>query len=204
MSLETKVAKLVYVSCVTMFLTLLGCWTLLAHQDVALPNGRPAGQAVSDEQFAHNAAQGGMAEVKLGQLAQDRGSSDVVKSFAQRMIAQHSRANDQLKQVAAQANISLPADISAKDQSTYDKLSKLSGSDFDRAYARDMVDDHAADLAEFQKEANAGRSAEIKTFALQSLPMLREHLNQAREMLKLVSPNSARRSSSGSGVRSAR
>ena len=138
------------------------------------------------------------------ELAQDRGSSDAVKSFAQRMVAQHSRANDQLKQVAAQSSISLPSDISPRDQSTYDKLAKLSGSDFDRAYARDMVNDHVADLAEFQKEANAGRNAEIKDFALQSLPMLREHLNQAREMLKAVSASSARRTSSGRGVRSAR
>jgi len=204
MSLETKIAKVIYVGCLTLFLTSLGCWALLAHQDVALSNGRPAGQAVSDEEFVHNAAQGGMAEVKLGQLAQDRGSSDAVKSFAQRMIAQHSRANDQLKQVAGQASISLPSEISTKDQSTYNKLSKLRGSDFDRAYARDMVEDHVADLAEFHKEANAGRSAEVKNFALQSLPMLREHLNQAREMLKLVSPNSARRNGSGHGVRSAR
>jgi putative membrane protein len=204
MSLETKLAKVIYVCCLTLFLTSLGCWALLAHQDVALSNGRPAGLAVSDEQFAHNAAQGGMAEVKLGQLAQDRGSSDAVKSLAQRMVAQHSRANDQLKQVAAQSSISLPSDISARDQSTYEKLAKLSGRDFDRAYARDMVNDHVADLAEFQKEANAGRNAEIKDFALQSLPMLREHLNQAREMLKAVSASSARRTSGGRGVRSAR
>ena len=197
MSLETKIAKLVYVGCVTVFLTFLGCWALLAHQDVALSNGRPAGQTVSDEQFAHHAAQGGMAEVQFAKLAQDRGSSDVVKGFAQNMIAQHSRANDQLKQLAAQSNISLPSGISTKDQSTYERLSKLSGSDFDRAYARDMVDDHVADLAEFQKEANAGRGAEMKNFALQSLPMLREHLNEAREMLKVVSPSSARRTSGG-------
>jgi len=194
----------VYLGCVTVFLTSLGCWALLAHQDVSLPNGRAAGQVVSDEQFSRNAAQGGMAEVKLGQLAQERASSDAVKSFAQSMIAQHSRASDQLKQVAAQANISLPSEITAKEQSTCDRLSRLSGGDFDRAYAKDMIDEHVADLAEFQKEANAGRNEEVKTFALQSLPMLREHLKQAREMLRSVSASSARRPGNPGRARSAR
>ena len=204
MSLETKVAKFIYVGCITVFLTSLGCWALLAHQEVSLPNGRLAGQAILDEQFARHAAQGGMAKVKLGQLGRERGASEAVKVFAQRMIAQHSRANDELKQVAAKANISLPAEISAKDQSTYDRLAKLSGGEFDRVYAKDMLDDHVADVTECRKEANGGRNEDVKNFAAQALPMLREHLSEARQMLKVVSPTSARAKNRGRGVRAGR
>jgi putative membrane protein len=189
--LETKVTKIIYVSCVTLFLTSLGWWALLAHQDSALARGRPR-QTISDEQFARNAAQGGLAEVKLGQLAQERGSSQAVRDFGEHMVAQHSRANDQLKQVALQAKLDLLAELSPRDQSMYDALCKLSGREFDRAYARDMVEDHVADLAEFQREANAGQNEGVKVFASQSLAMLREHLNEARGMLKRMSASSAK------------
>ena len=191
MFLETKVTKIVYVSCLALFLTSLGWWALLAHQDSALAKV-PPGRTISDEQFARNAAQGGLAEVKLGRLAQEHGSSELVKDFGEHMAAQHSRANDQLKQVALQAKLDLPAELSPRDQSMYDALCKLSGREFDRAYAKDMVEDHVADLAEFQREANAGQNEGVKAFASQSLAMLREHLTEARGMLKRMSASSAK------------
>jgi len=204
MSLETKVAKLFYVGCVTVFLTSLGCWALLAHQDVSLPNGRTAGQAIADEQFVGHAAQCGVAEVRLAQMAQERGSNEAVKGFAQRMVAQHSRANDELKLLAAKASISFPAEVSAKDQNAYDRLSKLSGVEFDRAYAKEMVKDHLADVADFQREINGGRKEGVKTFAALALPMLREHLSEAREMLKMVSRNSTSTKRHRRGVQAGR
>ncbi|MDQ6708895.1 MAG: DUF4142 domain-containing protein [Acidobacteriota bacterium] len=140
------------------------------------------GKAI-DNHFAAKAAQGGMAEVKLGQLAQDKGSSDSVKQFGKKMVEDHSKANDQLKSVAAKENITLPADVDAKDQAIYDRLSKLSGADFDRAYARDMVRDHKQDIAEFQKEANKGKDDAIKNFASQTLPTLQEHLKMAQGLI---------------------
>jgi len=95
-----------------------------------------------DATFAKKAAAGGIAEVKLGQLAQERGSSEPVKAFGKRMETDHSKAADQLKEVASKNNIALPTDMDKKDQATYDRLSKLAGTAFDRAYARDMVVDH--------------------------------------------------------------
>lgn len=139
-----------------------------------------------DTTFAKNAAAGGMAEVKLGQLAQEKGSSDAVKEFGRRMEADHSKADDQLKDVASKTKITLPTGIDRKDQATYDRLSKLSGTAFDRAYARDMVADHRNDIADFKKEADTGTNPEVKNFASQTLPTLEDHLKLAREMEKSV------------------
>jgi putative membrane protein len=186
MSLQTTVGKLIYVGCVTFFATCLGCWALLAHQE-----GLPSGRVMADEQFAKEAAQGGMAEVALGQMAEEHGSNPDVKAFAQRMIVQHSRANDQLKQVAAKAGIPLPNEIAPKDHSTQERLAKLTATEFDREYAKMMVEDHQKDLAAFQREAAGGKNQDLKSFASESLPMLRQHLNQARELLKAVSPSVA-------------
>jgi len=177
-----------YVAGVTAFCTFLGCWAVLAHQE---NSQKPAHTAVSDTQFAKKAAQGGMAEVKLGQLAQEKGTSDSVKKFGQRMVEDHTKAGDELKRAAAQENIGLPGDISAKDKATYDSLSKLSGAAFDRAYARDMVKDHEEDFADFNKEANGGKNAAIKDFATQTLPTLQDHLKEAKEMRQNVSASNS-------------
>ncbi len=183
-SLNGPMMKAAYVAGVTTFCTFLGCWALLAHQE---GTEKPAHAAVSDSQFAKKAAQGGMAEVKMGQLALDKGTSDSVKKFGQRMVEDHSKAGDQLKQAALQTNTTLPNDISARDKATFDALSKLSGAAFDRAYARDMVRDHEEDIAEFNKEANGGQNSAMKDFASKTLPTLQDHLKQAKEMRQNVS-----------------
>src|ERR1700686_5004320 len=187
--LETKTGKAIYVGCVTVTLSAVGSWAVLAHQDspkasaATTAKSRPA---MGDAHFAKEAAQGGMAEVKLGQLAQEKGSSDMVKTFGKRMVNDHSKAGDKLKEVASHESITLPSDLSAKDQATYDRLSKLNGAAFDRAYARDMVKDHETDVAAFQKEANAGKNDSLKSFASETLPTLQDHLKQAKEMMKTV------------------
>ncbi|HEY2459622.1 MAG TPA: DUF4142 domain-containing protein [Candidatus Acidoferrum sp.] len=181
-TLNGTLAKVMYVAGVTTFCTFLGCWAVLAHQG-SMAASRPS---MMDTHFAKAAAQGGMAEVKLGQLAVDHGTNDAVKSFGQHMVDDHTKAGDQLKQVAQSENMNLPGDISAKDKASYDALSKLSGAAFDKAYARDMVKDHEEDIAEFQKEANGGKDQALKNFATETLPTLKDHLKQAREMMKAV------------------
>lgn len=202
MFLETTAAKIAYVSGVTLFLTSLGCWAVLGHQETSLvSSGTQA--AMTDQTFAKEAARGGLAEVKLGKLAGDNGASEAVKAFGTRMVAEHTKAGDQLKDAAALEHITLPSDLSPKDLATLDRLSKLSGADFDRAYAEDMVKDHQQDLRDFQREANNGNDAVIKAFATQTVPMIQQHLAQAKEMLKTVAPTSSRRSN-GSTKRFAR
>jgi putative membrane protein len=133
--------------------------------------------SAADTKFAMNAAQGGMAEVKMGQLAASKGSSDFVKQFGQKMVDDHSKANDQLKAVAAKDNMTLPTDLNAKDQAEYDKLSKLSGSAFDKEYERTMLADHKIDVAAFKKESMSGKNPDLKSFAGDTLPTLQEHLH---------------------------
>jgi putative membrane protein len=188
--LETQTGKSIYVASVTLTLSAIGSWAVLAHQDspsrVNTTTAAKSRPAMGDAHFAKEAAQGGMAEVKLGQLAQEKGSSDTVKSFGKRMVDDHSKAGDKLKEVASRENITLPNDLSAKDQATYDGLSKLNGAAFDRAYARDMVKDHETDVAAFQKEASSGKDDSLKGFASETLPTLQDHLKQAKEMMKTV------------------
>src|ERR1700676_5377938 len=189
--LETRTGKAVYVACVTLTLSAIGSWAGLAHQDSPAAASKPAATeksrpAMGDAHFAKEAAQGGMAEVKLGQLAEEKGSSASVKSFGKRMVDDHSKAGDKLKEVASRESITLPSDLSAKDQATYYRLSKLNGAAFDRAYAKAMVKDHETDVAAFQKEANGGKNNSLKSFASETLPTLQDHLKQAKEMMKTV------------------
>lgn len=136
----------------------------------------------ADDTFAMHAASGGMAEVKLGQLAQKNGSSEAVKNFGKRMVDDHSQANDKLKEVASKNNITLPTSLNSSDQATYNRLSKLSGSAFDKAYMKDMVMDHEKDVSEFKREANAGKNPQVKDFASQTLPTLEDHLKEAKSV----------------------
>jgi putative membrane protein len=132
-----------------------------------------------DRHFIHKAGQGGLAEVELGKLAAEKGQSDEVKKFGQRMVDDHSKANDQLKQLAESKGVTLPTDLSAKDKATKARLDKLSGEKFDRAYMNDMVQDHTKDVSEFKKESTTAKDSDVKNFASQTLPTLQDHLKEA-------------------------
>ncbi|SRR5581483_11570782 len=138
--------------------------------------------SAADQEFVKKAAQGGMAEVELGKLAAQNASSDEVKKFGQRMVDDHGKANDQLKQLAGSKGVTLPADLTAKDQALKDRLSKLSGEEFDRAYMKNMVRDHKKDVAEFKKESTSAKDNDVKSFASQTLPTLEDHLKQAQSI----------------------
>jgi len=138
----------------------------------------------ADSHFAMEAAQGGMAEVELGQLAGDKASNAKVKEFGQRMVTDHGKANDELKTIASSKNITLPSDINAKHKATKDRLSKLSGAAFDRAYMAEMLKDHQMDSTAFHKEATSGKDAELKAFASKTSTVVDEHLKMARDIQK--------------------
>lgn len=145
------------------------------------PMSKSGGVPTADRKFMDNAAQGGMAEVELGQLAQEKGKSQEVKDFGKRMVDDHTKANDQLKQLASQKGVTLPTDLNAKDKATKARLEKMSGSQFDQAYMKDMVMDHKKDVAEFQKESKSAMDPDLKSWAGQTLPTLQEHLKMAEE-----------------------
>lgn len=141
-----------------------------------------AGMGDTDSTFVKKAAQGGLAEVELGQLAVQKASNEEVKKFGQRMVDDHTKANEQLKQVAAEKQIEIPQTINAKDKATKARLDKLSGEKFDKAYMKDMVKDHRKDVAEFEQEAKMAKDQQIKSFVEQTLPTLKDHLQEAERI----------------------
>lgn len=140
------------------------------------------GERLSDQQFVTKAAQGGMAEVQLGQLAAQRAASNDVKQFGQRMVKDHTQANNQLKQLAQQKGITPPQDMGDEHKATMARLSNLSGAEFDREYMNHMVEDHTEDVSLFQREAQQGQDPDLKALAAKTVPTLQEHLQMARSI----------------------
>jgi putative membrane protein len=138
--------------------------------------------SAADQTFVKKAAQGGMAEVELGKLATQKASSEDVKKFGQRMVDDHTKANDQLKQIAGNKGVTLPTDLNSKDQAMKERLSKLDGEKFDQAYMKNMVRDHTKDVSEFRKESTSGTDSDLKSFASQTLPTLEDHLKEAKNI----------------------
>jgi putative membrane protein len=149
------------------------------------------GSATADHAFAMKAAEGGMAEVELGNLAKQNGSNSAVKDFGQRMVDDHSKANNELKDLAGKQNITLPTAMNSQDQAEKDRLSKLTGHAFDRAYMKMMVTDHRKDVAEFKRESTSGKNPDLKAWAGKTLPTLQEHLKMAEDTERQVSSGKA-------------
>jgi putative membrane protein len=133
------------------------------------------------EKFVKEAALRGLGDVEIARLATQKASSAEVKQFAQRVVDDRAKANDELSTIAKQKNITLPTDVNGKHKKEVDRLSKLSAQEFDRAYMRVMLDDHKKDVSEFRKAASKAQDAEVKTFAAQTLPTLEEHLRTAQQ-----------------------
>ena len=138
----------------------------------------PSVTTPSAEDFLKAAAQGGMAEVKLGNLAATKSQNAEVKAFGKLMVADHTKANTELTALAKKKNISLPSDIGSH-QSTVDDLTKAT-SDFDKNYVNDMVKDHEEDVAAFQKQADSATDPDVKAFAAKTLPTLKSHLEKIK------------------------
>ncbi len=136
--------------------------------------------SAQDETFMREAAQGGLAEVQDAQLAQQKAASAEVKQFAGRMITDHTKANNDLQQIAQSKSMTSPPEPSSAERSEHDKLSKLSGGQFDRQYMQGQVSDHEKDVTLFRKEADSGQDQQLKSYAQKYLPVLEEHLQMAK------------------------
>jgi putative membrane protein len=132
-----------------------------------------------DSEFAVDAADGGLMEVRLGDLAQTNASSAAVKEFGATMSKEHGMANDELKALAAKKNITLPTSLSDDKQKKYDDLAAKKGADFDKAYISFMVDDHKEDISEFEEAAKDAKDPEVKSWAAGKVPALKHHLEMA-------------------------
>jgi putative membrane protein len=136
--------------------------------------------AMSTQDFVKHAAQGGMAEVSLGKLAADKATDPDVKQFAQRMVDDHSKANEELTNLATAKGMQPPPSPDAQQQALMDRLGKLSGPAFDRAYMQAMVGDHNHDVSEFRTFAQRGTDPDVKAWAAKTLPTLEEHQQLAK------------------------
>ena len=130
--------------------------------------------------FLKKAAVDGLAEVQLGQLAKQKALRDEVKEFASRMVDDHGRADMELRQLAAAKSLALPDTLDDKHRREIDKLGKLMGPDFDRAYMKRMVEDHEHDVKDFRHMAKSAKDGEVQAFAAKTLPTLEAHLRAAR------------------------
>ena len=147
-------------------------------------SAKASGVSAADQKFMDKAAQGGMAEVEMGQLAEQNGGSQNVKDFGKRMVDDHSKANDQLKQLASQKGVTLPTGLDAKDEATKNRLSKLQGAAFDKAYMKDMVSDHSKALSAFTKEAKDTQDAKFRAAVIKGKTAVAAHKNMAYDLEK--------------------
>jgi len=151
----------------------------LAAVVLHVPAARAA-VASADARFAQEAAAAGMEEVAEGKLARERAADPAVRRFAERMVEDHTRAGDQLHQVAASENLSLPAHLDKSAGKELDALTKLHGPAFDKAYMKHNVSAHDKAVKEFGKEAKSGHDAGLRHFAAETLPTLEEHRQLAQ------------------------
>ncbi len=152
--------------------------------------------SAADTKFMKTAAMGGMEEVELGKLAAQKASSADVKNFGQHMVDDHSKANDQLTQLATQKGVTLPTAMSTMQKHDMDKLAKLSGAAFDSAYVSMMVKDHKKDIADFQKESKSGKDSDLKSWATTTLPTLQDHLKMVQGISSSMHPSKSAKKSS--------
>jgi putative membrane protein len=134
----------------------------------------------ADETFMMSAAQAGMVEVKLGELAAKKATQEDIKQFGATMVTDHSKANKELQAIAATNGVTLPSQLDALHKSKVDKMSKLSGEQFDKAYVAEMVKDHEKVTAEFEKASKTAQNPELKSFAATTLPVLKTHLKHIK------------------------
>ncbi len=156
-------------------------------------NGKAASSdkmAKSDRRFLEEAYIGSMAEVRLGKLAQDKAASQEVKDFGQRMVDDHTKEIENLSKIAKEEGVKLPSQLDSKHQKTYDRLAKLSGAEFDRAYMKEMTSDHKKDVSEYEHAAKSAKDDQLQQHAKQEVTTLREHEKLAQSTMDDVKKSS--------------
>lgn len=147
---------------------------------VSLAPAAASAASQADKSFITKAVQGNLAEIQMGQLAEQKGKSDAVKSFGRMLVTDHQANNEKAKQVASQLGVTPPTQPSAKQKSEYNKVAKLSGSAFDHQFAQMMVADHKQDIAKFERQAKKTNDP-LGQYASDTLPVLKKHLQTAQD-----------------------
>jgi putative membrane protein len=158
----------------TFIITLLAVTALCAATGFAKDKEMQTGGM--DAEFIPKAAGGGMTEVELGKLAAEKGASQEVKNFGNQMVKDHSKANDELKELAGKMNVMVPEKVDAKHQAMIAKMSALSGAHFDKAYVNKMVKAHKEDIELFESAEKEVKNEDLKKFIEKTIPVMKEHL----------------------------
>ena len=148
-------------------------------------------QQGEDEAFVRAAADGGLLEVKLGELAVKQARADKFKKFGKTMIKDHTKVNSELKALARKKKIQVPTSLSQTKQQQYDSLSALNGEQFDMLYMNMMIASHEETIGLFQTEANQGKDPDLKKWADSKIPALKHHLRMAMDLFKADSTQAA-------------
>ena len=156
--------------------------SLFAFCSMALPALAAEKMTRAEKSFITDAASGGSMEVQLGQMAQQKGSTQEIKDFGKMMVTDHTKANSELETLISGKKIKVPGKLSSKHQKMVNKFTKLSGPDFDKKYAQAMVKDHTEDVAKFQKMSEKAKDPELKGWVDKTLPVLQMHLQHAKDM----------------------
>lgn len=167
---------------VLMTVAAMGVASVIAGTGLALAQSPRGALSDADRKFVMEAAEGGQMEVELGQLAQQKASSDAVKQFGQRMATDHAKAGQELAQLAAGKGVELAKQPARKTQMEKDRLSKSTGATFDREYVQMMVKDHEQDVAAFKRESRQAQDPDLKAWAARTLPTLEDHLKSIKQI----------------------
>lgn len=136
----------------------------------------------SPDTFMTDAALGGMREVETGKIASTKAANPEVRKFGQMMVTDHTKANEELKALAAKKGVTLPTAPDSSTQSMISDLKGKTGADFDSEYINSMADDHQETVDSFEKQAQNGTDPEVKAFAAKTLPVLRKHLETVKAL----------------------
>jgi putative membrane protein len=165
-------------------------WMMTATAVAFIPG--TGGQSVKEdttssaESFIEKAAERQQVEIVLGQLAAERAGDAQVKQFGAQMVEDHQKANKEVEQLASKEGVQLPMSVTGKHKDKKEKISQLSGKEFDRAYMTYMLRDHAKDVKEFERGAHALKNPQIRQWAEGTLPVLKQHLQKARQIASSI------------------
>jgi putative membrane protein len=153
---------------------------------MSVARGQQNAPASADQKFVESAAKGGMLEVALANQAASKSNNADVKNFANHLIQDHSKGNQELAQLAQKDGLPMPSAMGSDEEKKLQKFSSLNGQDFDRAFIRHEIKDHKQDIKEFSKEAKNGTNPDLKDYASKTVPQLQQHLSMAESVGKKI------------------
>lgn len=164
------------------YAVVMGSTAIISGNVWGAEEGQKGALSEEEQEFVTKAAQGNMAEVKVGKMAQEKATSDAVRQFAQKMVQDHGEANQKLKKIAQAKGVQWPEQPKEEHQELESKLSKEEGQKFDEKYIKEMVKDHEKDVSEYEEATETVKDQELKQYVQTTLPKLQSHLDMVKQI----------------------